>query len=174
MLSIQLAYLAMIAIVTSCNYLVLIPINDWLTWGSFTYPFTFLVTEVTNCLHGPKQARRVVYVGFILAVLLSAWLATPKIAMASGLAFLIAQLLDITIFSALRKNIWWFAPLLASIIASFIDTGIFWSLAFWGEPVPFVTWAISDFSIKVVFDFLLLVPFRMAIKNAFIPYKSVT
>lgn len=167
MLSVQSAYLAMIAIVVSCNYLVQFPINDWLTYGSFTYPFSFLVTELTNGLHGPKIARRVVYVGFALAILLSIWIATPKIAFASGIAFLISQLLDISVFNKLRTKAWWYAPLFASVSASFIDTCLFWNLAFWGEPLPYLKWAISDFSIKLLCDFLLLMPFRLASRRTF-------
>lgn len=112
MLSIRSAYLSMIAIVASCNYLVQFPINDWLTYAAFPYPLSFLVTELTNRLYGSVIARRVVYIGFSLAVLLSFWLATPKIAMASGMAFLISQLLDISVFNSLRQNTWWYAPFL--------------------------------------------------------------
>lgn len=155
----------MIIIVASCNYLVQFPINDWLTYGSFTYPFSFLVTEITNRFHGPIIARRVVYIGFSLAVLFSIVLATSKIAFASGMAFLISQLLDIYIFNRLRQNTWWYAPFFASLCASTIDTGIFWSLAFWGESLPYVKWAMSDFSIKLLFDILLLLPFRLAIRK---------
>lgn len=169
MLSIRSAYLVMIAIVASCNYLVQFPINNWLTYGSFTYPFSFLVTELTNRLYGPKTARRVVYVGFALAVILSIWLATPKIAFASGIAFLISQLLDISVFNKLRQTTWWHAPFFASVSASFIDTCLFWNLAFWNESLPYFKWAISDFSIKLLFDFVLLIPFRMAIRHKLAP-----
>ena len=144
MLSIQTAYLAMILIVASCNYLVQFPINDWLTYGSFTYPLTFLVTEITNGLHGPKNARKVVYVGFALAVILSIGIATPKIAFASGMAFLVSQLLDISVFNKLRQKNWWYAPLSASVSASLLDTCLFWNLAFWGNHCPTANglWAI--------------------------------
>ena len=164
-MNIKLGYLAMVVIVASCNYLVQFPINDWLTLGAFAYPLSFLVTEITNNFHGPKIARKVVYVGFFLAVILSTVLATPKIAFASGSAFLISQLLDIYIFNHLRKASWWFAPFFASLIASFVDTGIFFSLAFFGEPVPFVTWAIGDFLVKLSCDALMLIPFRLAIRK---------
>lgn len=165
MFSIQAAYLSMIVIVASCNYLVQFPINDWLTYGSFTYPFSFFVTELTNRLYGPEKARRVVYIGFALAVVLSIWIATPKIAFASGLAFLVSQLLDISVFNQLRQKTWWLAPLLASISASFIDTSLFWNLAFFGESLPYIQWGICDFFIKVLFDFFLLIPFRLAIQK---------
>lgn len=172
MLSIQAAYLSMMILVASCNYLVQYPINDWLTYGAFAYPFTFLVTELTNCLHGPQIARRVVYVGFTLAVLLSIWLATPKIAFASGMAFLVSQLLDISVFNKLRQNMtWWYAPFFASLSASFVDTCLFFNMAFWGEPVPYLSWAIGDFAFKILCDFILLVPFRMAIRKAFVPLR---
>jgi queuosine precursor transporter len=171
-LSIRSAYLLMILIVASCNYFVQFPINDWLTYGSFTYPFSFLITEITNCLHGPKIARKVVYVGFFLAVILSILIATPKIAIASGLAFLISQLLDISVFNKLRQNKWWYAPLFASVSASFIDTFIFWNLAFYGEPLPYIQWACSDFAIKLLCDFCLLVPFRLAIRKNLSPVQT--
>lgn len=165
-MSIWLAYLAMIVIVSSCNYLVQIPINDWLTYGAFAYPITFLITELTNRFHGPEKARRVVYVGFILAVIFSIWLATPRIAFASGTAFLISQLLDISIFNKFRNaSIWWYAPFIASLLASIIDTYLFFTLAFWGEHLPYTTWALGDFGIKLVCDLVMLMPFRLAIRN---------
>lgn len=159
------AYLAMIFLVTASNYLVLFPINDWLTWGSFTYPVTFLVTELTNRIYGPKKARQVVYVGFALAVFLSIWLATPKIALASGSAFLFSQLLDIYVFNRLRRSSWWYAPLFASVTASLTDASIFWNIAFYNEPVPVLTWAIGDTSIKLLLDIALLSPFRAAMRR---------
>lgn len=159
------ALLAMIAIVATANYLVQFPINDWLTWGSFTYPLTFLVTELTNRFYGPTRARQVVCAGFALAVVLSIWLATPKIAMASGTAFLVAQLLDISVFNRLRQATWWYAPFFASFTASIVDTTIFWNIAFWKENVPLMTWAIGDFSVKVAIDIFMLMPFRLFIKN---------
>ena len=96
------------------NWLVQFPINDLLTWGAITYPFSFLVTDLTTRLQGPERARRVVWVGFALAVLLSIWLATPRIALASGTAFLAGQLLDIQVFQRLRAGSWWRAPLVSS------------------------------------------------------------
>lgn len=163
--SLQSAFLAMIMIVSASNYLVQFPINDWLTFGALTYPFSFLVTELTNRCYGPKLARQVVYVGFILAVFLSAWLATPKIAFASGTAFLVSQLLDIFVFNRLRQGPWWYAPFFASFIASIVDTAVFWNIAFWKESVPLLTWMIGDFSVKLIFDFALLTPFRLAMRK---------
>lgn len=160
-----IAYLAMAIIVVSSNYLVLYPINDWLTWAAFTYPISYLVTELSNRFYGPKKARLIVYTGFILAVILSFWLSTPKIACASGLAFLISQLLDIFIFSKLRQSAWWYAPLLASVFASGVDTAIFWTIGFWGEAVPALSWALGDMTIKIIIDATLLIPFRLIIQR---------
>ncbi|MGZ6298403.1 MAG: VUT family protein [Parachlamydiaceae bacterium] len=120
---------------------------------------------MTNRFHGPKKARQVVYFGFIFGAILSIFLATPKIAFGSLTAFLIAQMLDIFIFSKLRKNTWWVAPLFASVLASFVDTSLFWTLAFWGEDLPVFTWAMGDFLVKLAVDFVLLVPFRLIIQN---------
>ncbi len=151
----------MIIVVASSNYLVQFPINDWLTWGALPYPISFLVTELTNRFYGPKKARRVVYAGFLLAVILSFWLAPPKIAFASGSAFLISQLLDISIFNRFRQGPWWYAPFFASCLASIVDTAIFWNIAFYGENVPLLTWAIGDFLVKLLLDVVLLLPFRL-------------
>ena len=158
------AFFAMIAIVSASNYLVQFPINDWLTWGALTYPICFFITEVTNRFHGAKVARRVVYAGFAIAVIFSVWLSTPRIAFASGTAFLMSQLLDISVFNRFRQASWWSAPLFASLSASAVDAGLFWNLAFWGEPVPFFTWAVGDFFVKCVLDIAMLSPFRMAIR----------
>lgn len=165
MFSITSSMVAMIAIVMASNYLVSFPINDWLTWGAFTYPFTFLITELTNRAHGPQKARKVVYVGFALAVLLSIWLATPKIALASGTAFLFSQLLDIAVFNRLRQATWWYAPFFASFAASIVDSAIFWNMAFWGEDLPMLTWMLGDTCVKFIFDIALLGPFRLAIRK---------
>lgn len=156
------AYLGMMVFVAASNYLVQFPINAWLTWGAFPYPACFLVTELTNCFYGPKVARRVVYVGFWLGVALSAWLATFQIVLASGSAFLISQLLDIAVFNRLRRTTWWYAPLSASVLASIIDTCIFWTIAFWGEAhLTVFVWAIGDCSVKFLMDITLLLPFRL-------------
>ena len=122
----------MTVVVVASNWLVQFPINDLLTWGAITYPFSFLVTDLTTRLQGPERARRVVWVGFALAVLLSIWLATPRIALASGTAFLAGQLLDIQVFQRLRAGSWWRAPLVSSTAGSVVDTALFFSLAFAG------------------------------------------
>ena len=119
--------MAMILVVVASNWLVQFPINDLLTWGAITYPFSFLITDVTTRLEGPQRARRVVWVGFALAVLLSIWLATPRIALASGTAFLVGQLLDIQVFQRLRDGSWWRAPLVSSTLGSVVDTALFFT-----------------------------------------------
>lgn len=160
-------YLAIIASVAASNFLVQFPLNDWLTLGAFTYPLSFLVNELTNQFYGPEKARRVVTVGFVIGLLLSILLATPKIAFASGAAYLTSQLADIAVFSRLRRHsIWWFAPFLSSLAASLIDTSLFFSLAFWGENLPALTWALGDFAVKFTMDVAMLTPFRLALKRA--------
>ena len=155
-----LPVLAMMIVVTASNYLVQFPINDWLTYGALTYPIAFLVTDLTNRCLGSTEARRVALWGFALAVLLSLWLATPRIAMASGIAFLSAQLLDIWVFNRLRRQRWWQAPLVSSVTASTLDTALFFSLAFAGTGLPWMTWATGDLVCKLLMAWLLLLPFR--------------
>jgi uncharacterized PurR-regulated membrane protein YhhQ (DUF165 family) len=152
---------AMVAIVALSNYAVQFPINDWLTWGALTYPAAFLVTDLTNRTHGPKAARLVICVGSALAVVLSIWLATPRIAVASGTAFLVAQLLDVAVFNRLRAGVWWRAPLVSSTLGSIVDTVLFFSIAFAATGLPWITWAVGDFAAKMVMAGLMLVPFRL-------------
>jgi hypothetical protein len=157
---------AMVAIglvVLVSNIAVGYPINDWLTWGAFTYPVAFLVTDLSNRILGPAAARRVVYAGFAVGVLLSLYFADPRIAAASGGAFLIAQLLDVWIFNRLRRGTWWRAPLVSSLIASAVDTAIFFSAAFAMTGLPWVTWAMGDYGAKLAMAALLLVPFRLLV-----------
>ena len=151
---------AMAVVVAGSNVAVQYPINDWLTWGAFTYPVAFLVTDLTNRRLGPGKARAVACCGFALAVLLSIVVATPRIALASGSAFVTAQLLDIAVFDRLRRLPWWQAPLASSAIASVWDTGVFFSLAFAGTGLPWLTWAIGDLGAKAAMALLLLLPFR--------------
>jgi len=152
---------AMTVIVTGSNIAVQFPINAWLTWGALTYPLSFLVTDLTNRAFGPGPARRVVYAGFAVAVALSIFLATWRIAAASGTAFLLAQLLDIAIFDRLRRAAWWRAPFVSSIMASAVDTALFFTLAFAGTGLPWVTWGLGDFGVKLLMAMLLLAPFRV-------------
>jgi uncharacterized PurR-regulated membrane protein YhhQ (DUF165 family) len=108
-------------------------LEDYLTWGAFTYPVSFLVTDLTNRRYGVGVARRLVAIGFVVAVVLSVALATPRIAFASGTAFLAGQLLDVTVFNSLRRHTWWRAPLIGSLLGSALDTALFFSLAFAGD-----------------------------------------
>ncbi|MDX6806795.1 queuosine precursor transporter [Terrihabitans rhizophilus] len=173
--------LAMASVVVLSNFAVQHPINafglrDYLTWGALTYPLAFLVNDLTNRRFGPALTRRVIYVGFALAVVLSFWLATPRIALASGTAFLVGQLLDIFVFNRLRRQDWWHAPLAGSLLGSAIDTAIFFSVAFAGDadmsaPVTYahlgaeviaplwVGLAVFDFVVKVSMALLMLVPY---------------
>ncbi|MEQ8502853.1 MAG: VUT family protein [Sneathiellaceae bacterium] len=157
-----IAVLAMMAAVFASNLLVEIPINDWLTWGVFTYPATFLVTDLTNRQFGPRRARQVVYAGFLLGVILSVVAADWRIGLASGTAFLAAQLTDIQVFDRLRRSGWWRAPLASSTLGSTLDTALFFSLAFAGTGLPWITWAAGDLGVKLLMAAALLVPYRLA------------
>ena len=169
--------LAMVATVVASNILVQYPftpfgLGDILTWGAFTYPFAFLVTDLTNRWFGPAKTRRVVYAGFAIAVLLSVWLSEPRIALASGTAFLCAQLLDVTVFNRLRAGSWWRAPLVSSSIGSALDTAIFFSIAFVGSGLPWTTWALGDFSVKMLVAVSSLLPYAR-LMNWIKPYQPV-
>lgn len=156
-----LPVIAMIVVVVASNWLVQFPINDWLTWGAFSYPLSFLVTDLTNRRFGPVVARRVVYVGFAVAVVLSALVAPVRIALASGSAFLVAQLLDITVFNYLRRQSWWRAPFISSAAASTIDTAMFFSIAFAGSGLPWITWGLGDLAVKLAMALFCLAPYRV-------------
>lgn len=169
--------MAMVATVVSSNILVQYPFNhfglgDVLTWGAFSYPFAFLVTDLTNRWFGPVKTRRVVYVGFAIAVLLSVWLSEPRIALASGTAFLCAQLLDVTVFNRLRYGSWWRAPLVSSSIGSALDTAIFFSIAFAGSGLPWTTWALGDFTVKMLVAISSLLPYA-SLMNWVKPYQPI-
>ncbi|MDB5472858.1 MAG: hypothetical protein JWP99_161 [Devosia sp.] len=190
------AIAAMVVIVAASNVLVqypfmvqLGPINlgDILTWGAWTYPVAFLVTDLTNRTFGPAKARLAVFAGFLVAVVLSVYLASPRIAIASGTAFLVAQLVDISVFHRLREGAWWKAPMFSSLVSSALDTAIFFSLAMapgfaaldtmfgledgslafpapflaFGPQVPlWVSLAAGDFLVKLLLAVLMLVPYR--------------
>jgi len=192
----SVALAAMVAVVAASNFLVQFPVDfqmgpvhlgDILTWGAFTYPVAFLITDLTNRTFGPARARLVVMAGFAVAVLISIYLATPRIAIASGTAFLTAQFLDISIFDRLRTSVWWKAPVVSSLIGSAVDTMIFFSLAFAGPfalldslfgredgslafPAPllgvgpqvelWVSLALGDFLVKLLLAALLLLPYK--------------
>lgn len=187
--------IAMAAIVVASNILVQFLLGQWLTWGAFTYPFTFLITDLMNRLHGPRVARRVVLAGFVVGILCSfigsqitgafGPLVTHRVALASGTAFLVGQLLDITVFNRLRRMEWWRAPLAASLVGSALDTTIFFSIAFAAaftflEPANDVGWAnqalpllglgpvvplwvslgAADWSVKMALALAALLPYR--------------
>ncbi|WP_011582386.1 MULTISPECIES: queuosine precursor transporter [Chelativorans] len=182
---------AMAIVVAASNFLVQFPfahfgLGEILTWGAFTYPIAFLVNDLTNRRFGPAAARRVVIVGFVLAMVLSVLLASPRIALASGSAFLAAQLLDVAIFDRLRRSAWWRAPLISTLVGSSLDTLLFFSLAFAAAfsfldtalglqdgslafPVPlfglgvevplWVSLALGDLCLKLLIGFAMLVPY---------------
>ena len=152
---------AMACTVALANYAVLRPINDWLTWGHFVFPLAFLITDLVNRLCGPEAARRVVVGGFAVAVVLSLAVATPRVALASGSAFLVGQLVDVAVFDRLRHTAWWRAPLASSIVASIVDTVIFYSLAFAATGGPWVQWGATDLAVKLAMILPLLAPFRI-------------
>jgi uncharacterized PurR-regulated membrane protein YhhQ (DUF165 family) len=182
-----IAIAAMVIVVLASNILVQYPIaisglEDRLTWGALTYPFAFLVTDLSNRHFGSKGARRVVYAGFVLAVALSIYFATPRIAIASGSAFLAAQLLDIGIFTRLRDKAWWLPPFASSVISSALDTAIFFSFAFACgsvpglgltvtealgalgiadrcEGLPWIDLALADYGVKLVLAALSIAPY---------------
>nr|WP_100224138.1 VUT family protein [Pusillimonas noertemannii] len=160
-----IAVLVMCAIVVGSNILVQYPINRWLTWGAITYPIAFLVADVLNRRFGPGAARRVAVFGFVAAIVVSFWVATPRIAVASGLAFLCAQLLDIHVFDRLREQRWWRAPLIAGVAGATLDTFIFFSVAFAGTQVPWVTLLFGDLAIKLFINATMLAPFRAFMWN---------
>lgn len=157
------AALAMAAVVLASNILVQYPLNDWLTWGAFTYPVAFLVSDLVNRRRGPQLARRIAWVGFAVAVAASLVLAPARIAAASGLAFLLSQWLDIGVFHRLRSGRWWRAPLVATLAAAVLDTAVFWGIAFAGSDLPWVTWAAGDLAVKLAVGVLMLLPFRLLI-----------
>ena len=157
------------------NYLVQFPINkfnlqDVLTYGAFSYPVTFLITDLANRRFGKEKARKLVYFGFIFGIILTLFVSTNfedvisiRIAIGSGVAFLVAQLIDIEIFQKLRNNVWFVAPMTSSIFGSIIDTFLFFSISFLGTGVPWVTLAFGDLFVKILMTFLMLIPFRLLI-----------
>lgn len=194
--------IAMAALVVASNILVQFLLGDWLTWGAFTYPFVFLVTDLANRLHGPAAARKVVLAGFAAGLACSfigtqidgafGPLVTLRVAIASGTAFLVAQLVDVAIFDRLRAGRWWKAPLVSSLVGSSIDTALFFSIAFaaglaWIAPTVDVAWAnapvpllgigpamplwvslgTADLAVKFVLTVIALAPFRIAVMHFF-------
>ncbi|WP_092497119.1 queuosine precursor transporter [Meinhardsimonia xiamenensis] len=190
--------IAMAAVVVASNILVQYLVGQWLTWGAFTYPFAFLVTDVMNRVYGAATARKVVLAGFVTGVICSLIgsqiqgefgpLVTLRVAIGSGTAFLVAQLVDVFVFDRLRKGVWWRAPFVSTLVGSTLDTAIFFSIAFaaafsWIEPSNDVSWAnevlpllgvgpesplwvslaVADWMVKLSLALVALVPFRLII-----------
>lgn len=157
--------LAMAGVVGVSNWLVQYPINAWLTYGAFSFPVAFLVTDVCNRCFGAARAREVALVGFVVGLGLSLWLAPARIAAASGAAFLVSQLLDVAVFNRLRRASWWKAPFIGSVAASVVDTAIFFSLAFGGEGHGWAALALGDLGAKLLMAALLLAPYRALVRR---------
>ena len=170
-------------VVLSSNYLVQFPINYYglneiLTYGAFSYPIAFLITDLANRSYGKRVARKIVYFGFVLGIGFTVLFSTDfadlisiRIAIGSGIAFLTAQLLDVQIFDRLRKKEWFVAPLTSSMIGSTIDTFLFFSISFYGTGVPWVTLSLGDLIVKVIVALIMLIPFRLLLKT-FKPIKA--
>ena len=168
--------LMMGVVVLSSNYLVQFPINYYglneiLTYGAFSYPVAFLITDLANRSYGKIIARKIVYFGFFIGIIFTFFFSTNfedlisvRIAVGSGVAFLTAQLLDIQIFDSLRKKQWFVAPLTSSLIGSTIDTFLFFSISFYGTGVPWVTLSLGDLAVKLLVALIMLIPFRMLLK----------
>ena len=164
-------------VVLSSNYLVQFPINYYglneiLTYGAFSYPIAFLITDLANRSFGKYIARKIVYLGFIIGVGFTIFFSTDfadlisiRIAIGSGTAFFIAQLIDVQIFDKLRKKKWFIAPLISSIIGSSIDTFLFFSISFYGTDVPWITLSLGDLAVKIIVALVMLIPFRMLLKT---------
>jgi len=160
-------------VVLLSNYLVQFPVQYYglekvLTYGAFSYPVAFLITDLANRSYGKMIARKIVYIGFVIGIIFTILFSTNftdlisiRIAIGSGLAFLIAQLLDVQIFDRLRKKKWFVAPLTSSLIGSTVDTFLFFSVAFYGTGIPWVTLSFGDLSIKVFVALIMLIPFRL-------------
>ena len=164
-------------IVVLSNYLVQFPIQyfglkEVLTYGAFSYPITFLITDLANRAYGKTIARKIVYFGFSIGIFLTLFVSTNfsdvisiRIAIGSGIAFFIAQNLDVLIFDFLRKKIWYVAPLVSSVIGSVTDTFLFFSIAFYATGIPWLTLAFGDLAVKLFIALVMLIPFRIFINR---------
>ena len=169
--------LIMGVVVLSSNYLVQFPIKYYgleeiLTYGAFSYPVAFLITDLANRSYGKFIARKIVYIGFVIGIGFTLFFSTNftdlisvRIAIGSGTAFLIAQLLDVQIFDKLRKKKWFVAPLTSSLIGSTIDTFLFFSISFYATSIPWITLSLGDLAVKIVVALLMLIPFRLLIET---------
>ena len=161
------------AVVLASNYLVQFPINYYaleeiLTYGAFSYPIAFLITDLANRSYGKIVARKIVYIGFFIGVSFTLFFSTNfsdlisiRIAIGSGIAFIVAQLLDVQIFDKLRRKKWFVAPLTSSFIGSTIDTFLFFSISFYGTGIPWITLSLGDLAVKILVALLMLIPFRL-------------
>jgi len=171
-----LAFL-MATIVVSSNYLVQFPFNymglqDLLTYGAFSYPIAFLITDLSNRNYGKKTAKKIVYFGFVLGAILTFYFSTNysdlisiRIAIGSGIAFLVAQLIDVNIFDKLRNKRWFVAPLTSSLIGSSIDTFLFFSISFYGTGVNWLTLSFGDLTVKILVALIMLIPFKLLLSH---------
>ena len=169
--------LLMGAVVLFSNYLVQFPVNYYglnqiLTYGAFSYPVAFLITDLANRSYGKIVARKIVYFGFFLGIGFTVLFSTNfadlisiRIAIGSGVAFLTAQLLDVQIFDNLRKKKWFVAPLTSSLFGSTVDTFLFFSISFYGTGIPWFTLALGDLTVKIIVALIMLIPFRMLLKT---------
>ena len=163
-------------VVLSSNYLVQFPINYYglseiLTYGAFSYPVAFLITDLANRFYGKFIARKIVYIGFFIGIIFTLLFSTDfadlisiRIAIGSGVAFITSQLLDIQIFDRLRKKEWFIAPLTSSFIGSTVDTFLFFSISFYGTGVPWITLSLGDLAVKLFVSLLMLIPFKFLLK----------
>ena len=163
-------------VVLSSNYLVQFPINYYglseiLTYGAFSYPIAFLITDLANRFYGKFIARKIVYIGFFIGIIFTLLFSTDfadlisiRIAIGSGVAFITAQLLDIQIFDRLRKKEWFIAPLTSSFIGSTVDTFLFFSISFYATGVPWITLSLGDLAVKLFVSLVMLIPFRILLK----------
>jgi len=160
-------------VVLSSNYLVQFPIKyfgleEILTYGAFTYPIAFLITDLANRSYGKLAARKIVYIGFIIGISFTLFFTTNfsnlisvRIAIGSGTAFIVSQLLDVQIFDKLREKEWFVAPLTSSFIGSVVDTFLFFSISFYGTGIAWVTLSVGDLAVKIFVALLMLIPFRL-------------
>ena len=164
-------------VVLTSNYLVQFPINHYgleelLTYGALSYPIAFLITDLANRSYGKIVARKIVYIGFVLGISFTllfstnfADLISVRIAVGSGIAFLVAQLLDVQIFDNLRRKKWYVAPLTSSIFGSVVDTFLFFSISFYATGVPWFTLSLGDLTVKILITLIMLIPFRLLLKT---------
>ena len=164
-------------IVLASNYLVQFPIKYYdldkiLTYGAFSYPIAFLITDLANRSYGKIVARKIVYIGFVIGIAFTFFFSTNfsdlisiRIAIGSGTAFMVAQLLDVQIFDKLRKKKWFVAPLTSSFIGSIVDTFLFFSISFYGTGIPWITLSLGDLMVKILVAFLMLIPFRLLLNT---------